>query len=128
SFLEGTMTYNEKSNDLQIPSRPLRTPSELPDLSSWSEEMCFFESERSLIYFEPKTILESYNHVANYEAYWRAIVRGIEHQLSIRTCLQKMETITTKLTEKIPTLLVGLDAPRGGTNPNNSEVQREHKS
>jgi predicted nucleic acid-binding Zn-ribbon protein len=105
SFLEGTMIYNEQSNELQIPSRPSRTQNELPDLSSWSEEIGFFEADRSLIYFEPRTILESYNHVANYEAYWRAIVRGIEHQLSIRTYLQKMETRTTELTEQIPKLL-----------------------
>lgn len=114
SFLEGTMTYDEKSNKLQIPGRAQLAPGELPNLSTWSEEICFFESDRSLIYFEPKTILETYNHVANYEAYWRAIVRGVEHQLSIRTCLQKMETTTTKLTEKIPALLLGLDTQRPG--------------
>jgi hypothetical protein len=121
-FLEGTLTYNEKSNELKIPSRPLRTRCELPDLSSWSGELCFFESDRALIYFEPKTILESYNHVANYESYWRAIVRGIEHQLSIRTCLQKMETQTTKLTNKIPKLLLALDASRDITPPHRSEA------
>lgn len=124
SFLEGTMTYNEKSNELQIPVRAPRAPGELPDLSSWNEEICFFESDRSLIYFEPKTILESYNHVANYEAYWRAIVRGVEHQLSIRTCLQKMETTTTKLTEKIPGLLLGLGAP----GPGRAGGRAEHES
>ena len=107
-----------------IPPFMLKKPD---DAKKQKMEICFFESERALIYFEPKTILESYNLVANYEVYWRAIARGIEHQLSIRTCLQRMETTTTELTEQIPKLLLGLDVSRDDTPPDKSEAQTEHE-
>lgn len=105
AFLQGSLIFDEESPRLQIPSTPVRLKRRIVDQSTWSDELCVFGGERCLIYFQPKTLLESPRYVANYEDYWRCVVRGIEHTISVRATLQILESYTHALVGRIPDLM-----------------------
>lgn len=105
AFLQGSLIFDEMSPTLQLPSIPARLKERIMDQSTWTDEFCVFGGERCLIYFQPKTVMESPRYVANYEDYWRSVVRGIEHTISVRTTLQILEAYTHELIGRIPDLM-----------------------
>lgn len=105
NILEGTLIFEEDSLSVFHPEAPQRVEKEIKDISTWKNEMCVFGTERCFIYFQPKTVLESEGKVINYEDYWKCIVRGIEHTISVRTSLQILESATEKYMQQIPKLV-----------------------
>ncbi|MBK7706469.1 MAG: hypothetical protein IPJ30_11990 [Acidobacteria bacterium] len=105
NLVEGTMILNEKEKVLETPPVPNRKKT-LKDFSTWDKELCVFGTERCIVYFRPKTVMENDGLVANYEDYWRCIVRGIEHTVSVRTVLHSLQTDTEQAMEMIPELVL----------------------
>lgn len=80
----------------------------LEDLATWKNELCIFAPERSLIYYPPEYIFlpgqENFIGPVKYEEYWKCILRGIEHTISVRAALQILEGHTTRELDKVPHL------------------------
>jgi len=80
----------------------------LEDLATWKNELCIFAPERSIIYYPPEYIFlpgqENFIGPVKYEEYWKCILRGIEHTISVRAALQILEGHTTRELDKVPHL------------------------
>jgi hypothetical protein len=78
------------------------------DLATWTEELCLIRPEATLICYDGAAFRDLLLGGAprradpNYAAYWRSIVRGIEHLLVLKNELQIVERETTKLLERVP--------------------------
>ncbi len=105
NILEGTLVYGLNSRSLLSPNISLDATTLLRNLSTWDNEVCMFGPERALIYFEPKTMLESDGRIVNYEDYWKTIERGIEHTISLRTAIHLLESTAQRAIEEVPNLV-----------------------
>lgn len=106
NFLEGTMVVAENDKkECRPPELAEHTKGGLKNESTWTNELCVFGSERCLIFFEPQVIMETDGRFVNYSDYWRTIIRGIEHTVSVRTTLHLYESYTRNRMEAIPGLL-----------------------
>jgi hypothetical protein len=128
NLLEGTMVFERDKKELKSPLISKRFNINRRNNSTWKDELCIFGSERCLIYFEPLTVLESDGRIINYEDYWKCIVRGIEHTISVRTALHIMETSAKKAMNKIPDLVKAFnyfEENPGGGMPSNLKNKLE---
>lgn len=78
------------------------------NISSRDGEFCVFTPNRCLIYYEPGAILLSFGtqpiEELEHREFWKSILRGIEHSISMRASIQIFEENTTGLFESMPEL------------------------
>ncbi len=106
AILEGALV-EVAPDQCALPSLYEKSEPPLTDLATWESELCVFAPERCLIYYSPARVflsaLETLGQV-DYEKYWKCIVRGIEHTITVRTALHILEAHTTGELDTVPLL------------------------
>lgn len=97
AILEGGLVKNNEGRYV-LPRLHEPNLQHLHELASWEDELCVFSPERCLIYYPHREVLMSGLgdlESAPNDAYWRCVLRGIEHTVAARTALQILESRTT---------------------------------
>jgi hypothetical protein len=107
AVLEGALIYT-REGQFTFPELDKEALRKFEDLATWEDELCVFTPERCLIYYPPEHIFlpgqEGTVGPVKYEAYWKCIVRGIEHTINVRSAFQLLESYTTSILDTVPYL------------------------
>ena len=96
----------EQIEQIKIPDL---TIDEVKNLSTWSNEICAFGSERGFIYYNPNVKVQEHQDSYIYDDYWKYIMRGVQHTVTVRATMLSLQTQIKKLTDKLPGLLAKID-------------------
>ncbi|MFN0279362.1 MAG: hypothetical protein ACKVRN_12270 [Pyrinomonadaceae bacterium] len=110
AFLEGNLIYEyDKEKSPSLPQNIEDRDFLSKNLSTSKNEMVVFGFERGIIYPEQKTVLQPGNLVDDDSVYWDALLRALQHFLSLKTAIHLLENATIKTSEYIPKLMTAFE-------------------
>ena len=105
-ILEGSLKKDNVGKYI-FPNMKTQPINELKDFSTWEDEFCYMEAERTFIYYKETdlTYTENAKNVRRYRDYWEGIIRGIENTISLNFLLKILHDQTTDYLCEVPDLM-----------------------